>query len=808
MNKTLVFLILSFSVFSYLSGQYIENIAPSQGIVHSVDTELVFGGHGVSFFDFNKDGWDDISFVQEDDSLVFYINNNGFFESVASFAFTPGETRQVLWVDYDNDDDYDLFITSTNGLLNVFQNDGNFNFTDVTLQAGLSQFNANNYGVSFADFDNDGFLDFYIARYSMSGSENDESITNRLYKNNGDGTFTDVTSVAGVADSIQPSYMGAWIDINKDSYPDLYVINDRVLWGNSLYINNGDGTFSDFTNQSGLSMFGEDPMGVMIGDYNNNGNLDVLCSNGGPPTKPPRLYVNNGDSTFTENASNLGITVSDTFMCTWGGTWIDIDNDSYLDMYLTNGFLLQATGEVSNYFFRNIEGSHFVLDTSIFLGNHVAASYSVAKGDIDNDGYYDMVVQNAKDYNSFIWKNNYGPTTGNSYIKITLEGTVSNNMAIGSWIEVFTDGKTLTHYTQLGENFISQDSQHHIFGLENATEVDSVYIRYPSGHIDKYYNLIANEHYFFKEGETLKASVYVSDTIICNSDSMFAYSDEFQNISWFNGLTADSISIFSTGNYFYSAFSSHGIEVFSDTITITVAETPSLSAQVSNPSCFGANDGAIQVDVFHDTTLLNPQFIWNNNSTGSLLQNLDGGEYTVYYNDIAGCEDSLNVLLQNPPALINNFIITDETSGNDGIIEVMTFGGIPPYDYQLNNSAATPPFENLPNGIYSVTVSDINNCNITDTVFINSTLNTLNVTNEPNKISIYPNPVASGNKIIIKTTLNLIDNFKIKNIEGKVIVESSISSESIQINQNSGIYLIEFYDKNNLIIDVKKLIVN
>jgi hypothetical protein len=120
---------------SFSTAQFFENIAPQQGIEHSVSTNLNFGGHGVSFFDFNKDGWDDITFVQENDSILFYVNNEGVFEKMPSTIFFPGETRQVIWVDFDNDGDYDLFITATNGLARLLENDGQFAFTDITSQS-------------------------------------------------------------------------------------------------------------------------------------------------------------------------------------------------------------------------------------------------------------------------------------------------------------------------------------------------------------------------------------------------------------------------------------------------------------------------------------------------------------------------------------------------------------------------------------------------------------------------------------------------------------------------------------------------
>ena len=143
--------------------QNFVNIAPSIGIYHSVNTNLLYGGNGVCFFDFDNDGWDDITFIQENDSILFYKNVNGDFSLIPSFVFNPGQTRQVLWVDYDNDGDNDLFITATNGLARLLNNDGLFNFTDVSIAAGLSGFNTNNFGVSFGDYDRDGHVSASIS---------------------------------------------------------------------------------------------------------------------------------------------------------------------------------------------------------------------------------------------------------------------------------------------------------------------------------------------------------------------------------------------------------------------------------------------------------------------------------------------------------------------------------------------------------------------------------------------------------------------------------------------------------------------
>ena len=725
---------------SELFAQQFENIAPAQNIQHSVNTELLFGGHGVSFYDFDNDGWDDITFIQENDSVILYKNVAGTFQLIPSIAFQSGEIRQALWVDYDNDGNNDLFVTATNGLAKLYRNDGDFNFEDVSVQAGLSEFISNNYGVTFADYNLDGFLDFYLTRYQMEGSEEDPSKTNALYRNNGNGTFTDVTLDAGVTDSVQPSFMGIWIDVNKDLLPDLYVINDRILWGNSLYLNNGDGTFTDYTLPSGTEMFGEDPMGATFGDYDNDGDLDMLLANGGPPTKPPRLYTNNGDSTFFENAAAMNIDVPVTFMCTWGGSWIDADNDSYLDLYLTTGFLIQAFGEVRNYFFINNQGSSFTDAPSLFANDHVAASYSVAKGDIDNDGCADLVVQNAKDYESFIWKNNYGPTTGNNYLKVTLEGTQSNKMAIGSWISVYCENQIFTHYTRCGESFISQDSQHHIFGLSNYNIVDSIVIDFPSGITNTYYDIDVNQHIYFTEFAPTH-EITASSTSICQGDTLWIDGGDYASHNWNNGWEQRYIPVTQSGQYSVTVTNNSGIQIESNTLDISVISPPDITADINNVTCYNSNNGAIQLTIASNAN--SPAISWSNGSTGTSVQNLTPGSYSFNYSDEAGCSDSGEYDIFEAPEIVVFTDISLNQTTNLYELDVIIFGGTPSYTLFLDGNSIGLFHTDIQPGTYVLSIIDANGCIHEQ----NITFDALSITNnlESDLVTWYPNPSSNGN---------------------------------------------------------------
>lgn len=771
-----ILVVLVSSVCGNVFAQQFDNIAPQQGINHTVNTQLQFGGHGCGFFDFDNDGWDDITFIQETDSVVLYRNNNGVFELIPSVAFQIGQIRQALWVDYDNDGDYDLFMTSTNGQARLYQNDGNFNFTDVTVAAGISTAIANNFGVTFADYDLDGYLDFYLARYQMSGNETNPAHVNVLYRNNGDGTFTDVTQFAGVADSIQPSFMGAWIDINRNGLPDLYVINDRVLWGNSMYLNNGDGTFTDITSICGAEMFGEDPMGVTFGDYDNDGDLDFALSNGGPPTKPVRLYTNNGNETFFENAGPMGINVPVTFMCTWGGSWIDVNNNSFMDLYMTTGLLMQASGEVRNYLFMSNQANSFTDSPNLFSSNHIAASYSVAKGDIDNDGYADLIVQNAKNYNSFIWKNNYGPATGNNYIKITLQGTLSNTMAIGSWITVYCQGTTLTHYTRCGESFISQDSQHHIFGLGQVQIIDSIVVDYPSGISDVYYSVPVNQHLYFSESETLTFELDnpSNSTIVCTSDVLELTAPVFNSYLWSTGETTQSILVTESGQYSVIGYNSQGHPYTSDTLEFEFVPEVYINSTVTHVLCYNDTTGSAVLTVFNQTN--NYEITWSNGGTGTQQSGLSAGTYVYNYSDEFGCEFSGSFIVNQGNEILLFSETTNQTTFESGTLQLMAIGGTPPFQILVNGNPMPSNPMDVDSGAYVVTVIDANGCVYEELITIGfETVGSI-MSFDADKLSAYPNPVR-GNVVCfsgfdVSTIIGVVDE------SGREIAFEKIDNEN------------------------------
>ena len=685
-----------------LNAQTFTNVAPNQNVT-AASLNSDNWGSGVSFYDYNNDGWDDLSFAMEQDNQVFYQNNAGTF-SLDSFSFYSEEAaKHVLWVDYDNNGVLDVLLTTSGGPIKLFRNDGSFSFSDVTILAGLATSVAENYGASFGDYDKDGDLDLYVCKRNSTGNPLSLNDVNNLYKNNGDGTFTDVSFSSGTDNGLKLSFQGVWLDYDKDSWPDLYVINDRNLFQNALYRNNGDGTFNEVAVTANVEMATDDPMTISVADFDNDEDLDVFVSNTGITNKP-HLFENQNDGTFINEAPYYNLELD---FASWGGVWLDHDNNGLQDLYLATSSLNPTIPEVRNFFYKNNFPNPFIEDSSVFIGNHIAKSHAVARGDLNNDGFYDLVVQNNSPAMPFLWENSGNV---NNFIKITLEGTVSNHFAIGSWISIFIAGNRYTQYTMCGENYLGQNSQHHIIGMGNNSIVDSIHIEYLSGIVDKYYHLPVNQDYLFVEGETLSLIQLELGGInpFCEGDSVTLTAPNLLSYLWSNGDSSRTIKVFNEGGYFLNGVDSSGMLVRSDTIYLERIEPPTINYMVQNPSCFSSMDGKIILDVLNegqDYTLE-----WNNGIISDSIVNFYSGLYSYSYVDVFGCMYAEEFNITQPFPLNLQLDIIALTNSNLASVNIIINGGTSPYTILLNGDTASNSIDSLVDGSYLLEVIDLLAC--------------------------------------------------------------------------------------------------
>jgi len=457
---------------------------------------------GVSFCDFDGDGWDDLTFATEVGYEVkFFKNNSGTFTEISNLGpiFNSDKTLQINWVDYDNDGDKDLFIVSHSGSNKLYQNDGTFTFSDVTFSAGIDISTLYAFGASWGDYNNDSYLDIFIS-YRDESQPNDIYF-NTLYKNNGDGTFTDVSAATGLdlTDNLL-SFCSSFFDYDNDGWQDIYIANDKQDNENIMYHNNGDGTFSDTSVATGTNV-SIDAMSTAISDCNNDGYLDIYVTN---TTMGNVFFENNGDGTFTDIASTNG-TLMETVA--WGAVFLDADNDMDTDLYVSGLFTTaNQPSFLPSAFYENQGDDTFLIPNTAGSGFDAddSMSYSNAIGDVDNDGYPDIVVVN-RESNNFIFHNN---GSSNNYLKVRLEGTTSNRDGIGSWIQAYNNGVPQNRYTLLGEGFTSQNSNSEFFGLGAETVVDSLKVKWLSGTVDILYNVSVNQTLSVVEGSSLSVNKF------------------------------------------------------------------------------------------------------------------------------------------------------------------------------------------------------------------------------------------------------------------------------------------------------------
>lgn len=491
MNK--IFFLVFLFFFSTVNAQIsFEDVANEIGTAYSYGTST-WGG-GVSFADFDNDGWDDLTFASEEGTEIYFLkNNDGIFNSISLNGISNTfKTKQVIWVDYDNDGDQDFFVTGFEGVNKFYKNDGDMNFTDISSTIGFFQTDLFTYGVSFADMDNDGDLDAFIL--NRDGVADDQR--NYLYRND-EGTYIDITASAGLSMSSHLSFCSIIFDYNNDGFQDIYISNDKPDNLNILYKNNGDGTFDDVSEYSGAGI-GINAMTTTIGDYNNDGWFDIYITN---TPEGNELLRNNGDGTFTNVAEATATTFNSVG---WGAVFLDADSDGLLDLYVSSDFDGSVGSFLSAAFYHQQNNETFIIPENIGFQDDTRKSYTNAIGDIDNDGKPDIVVGNDIEPN-FLWANT--TVNENNWLKVKLEGVISNRDGIGNTIEINIDGQSQYRYTLAGEGYLSQNSFYEFFGMGNATEVDYVKVTWTAtGEIEIINNIAANQAIIIKEGSGVLSS--------------------------------------------------------------------------------------------------------------------------------------------------------------------------------------------------------------------------------------------------------------------------------------------------------------
>ncbi|MDX1627327.1 MAG: FG-GAP-like repeat-containing protein [Fulvivirga sp.] len=776
---------------SQLHGQEIiyENTAGSLGIDHTFGQEVPSGG--VSLIDFNQDGLDDITLSTGDGFYNrFFVNTgNGFSEIEIDLPGTDGEAKQIIWADYDNDGDQDLFIAYASSNNFLFRNDGQLNFTDVTEAAGLKREFIPTYGATWGDYDRDGFLDIYMTDRKLNTGG---TASNHLFKNNGDGTFTETTHYAAVSDSNKAPHCASFFDFNNDGWEDIYVAQDKYL-GNSLFLNNGNGSFSNVSEstRSGLAL---NAMSVTVGDFDENHYLDIYITN---TEEGNKLLRNEGNQKFVEVAEN---TNTSFYSVGWGALFLDVDNDTDLDLYVSGDYSRDA-GPKSILYVKEDSGPY----TEMQLPNDNARSFANAWADFDNNGLLDIVVNNSSPDKSAVWYNK--TANNNNWVKFSLKGIVSNRDGIGTRIELFFDNHSIVSQKISGYGFLGQNSGNIHFGIGNATSIDSVYIKWPSGHIDVLKNVESNKLHHITEGQynDFEAKIIKPPVnTICKGDSIRLTANLYgrgMTYSWSDGSTKPYIYVKNSGNYQVHIKNDElGVDFVSGSVSIEVANSAVINPEIeiNNVSCYGVADGSISVDPALSTAY---SITWTHDLTEKsfTLDNLDKGLYAyTLINKDNGCQILGDVSIFEPDSLGIHYEI-DHPISTSALIKISAAGGVAPYEFLWeHNDAKTSEVIVDQNSSYHVEVTDNTNCKKLKSIKV-TTIEVINSLESASllKISVYPNPTKSNLKI--ESEKSIIEEINLFKLNGQMLFNRAIMSKKASLDVNTlppGVYLIKVHLRN------------
>ena len=525
-HKTLLF--LCFLVAFQVNAQF-SNVSSTAGITMTHDGEAVSEfmdvGSGVAWFDYNNDGQQDLYITMRTGANYLYENNgDGTFTDVANAANAQdasGDGAGVVTGDFNNDGFLDLYLA--NGTEDaLLKNNGDGTFSDITSGSGLEVTgDRRGTSASWGDYDDDGYLDLYVSHHRpvALGAYDITEVQDFLFHNNGNETFTDVSSLLGISDLQGHGFIGGWTDFDNDGDRDIILINDCIAEGvgagtegTKIFRNDGgtdgvsDWTFTEVGHSMGI-IDPEDPtisdcrngMGIGVGDFNRDGWIDFYYTNIGNVV----LFKNDGDGTFTNVSNSAGVETQAAHYFSWGASFVDYDMDGYQDIITAIGSLdiPAMINPQPNMLFKN-NGDETFTDVAGSLGiNDNNKTRHIVHADYDNDGDLDFLVHNYGE-TPMLMENTIN--NGFHYLKVSLSGVESNSYGIGAKLKLTLADNSVQYFeTRSGSNLGGGDDINPYFGLGTNETVLEMEITWPSGTVQVLENISADQVFSVLEDESL-----------------------------------------------------------------------------------------------------------------------------------------------------------------------------------------------------------------------------------------------------------------------------------------------------------------
>ncbi len=832
---------------SFSNAQTYNNIAQQLGVV-AVNSANEHGA-GTSCVDFDLDGDDDLTFAIDNEIRIY--RNTGGLAQLVDFGFSvDNNAKHPVWIDYDNDGDLDFYFTQSLFPNKLYQNSNN-TFTEVTASAGLPQTNVSTFGCAWGDYDRDGDLDLFECTYIYTYvGENQYDWHNHLHQNNGDGTFSDVTLEAGVSDGISLSFQSIWSDLNNDGWLDLYVIND-LEHPNRLYLNNTDGTFTEVAEEWNAAVAEMDAMTASVGDYNNDGWQDIFVTN--TSIGQCALLQNTGDGfENVANSANVELNML-TWGAAWFDPDLDMDLDLYVcennylspllpNPYLKNngaGFFVNSAS--STFFFDNNNSySVATLDwnqdgrADLAVNNFSPQNASVWRSNQPGDGWLKVnlhgTVSNSHGIGAKVttWVNGVQQTkelfAGENYLgqntNILLFGTNGANQIdsvvvqwpsgiLDRWFAIpsnqllqAVEGSTYACSIQSsagnvlceGDSLLLAVTGSHAAILWSNQSTDPTIWVYEAESVsvttwDEWGNSAVSELFEITASEPPSFTSIVTHPLcfgdengrieLIETSNVISVEWDEENVSFIN----DSLS---EGTYPFTVWNTDGCQFLYEETLIAPAQLE-LSATITDVSCYSGTDGTASIQIVGGTAPF--EIDWADFAP----EELEASDFQVSVTDFNGCEQTISITVSEPEPIVVELLGLD--CDNDLTVSADVSGGISPYILIWSNGMEGEVFQ-APVGVYALYVTDANGCvHTVSDIECPSGVNEKRTT----EVSMFPNPASDAINVVVSEEM-LGTILRILDTQGRVIWAEEVKSTHLVLEVSDWPEGLYFFAGNRLVV--------
>lgn len=659
-------------------------------------------GCGLSTADFNGDGWDDVTASGSDGWIKLYTGGPDGFTLHNEWQMS-NEGKAVLWIDIENDGDLDLFVgvLQVGVFLFVQQDDGEL--IEEGLARGMPVLqNWDVRGFSARDYDRDGDLDLYITSYhDLSQSIIYE---NMLFQNGGNGYFEDITLAAGVGNGYMHSFQGAWMDFDGNGFDDLWVINDRSIFPNALYSNQGNLPFTDISEDSG-SDIGIEAMSATLFDPDNDGDWDQYVTN---IEGNPNAFLRNNGGIYEDIAPDAGV---DNLLYGWGTCGIDVDGDRWDDMMVAT-YRFPNTNPYDNILYMNDGSGIQFTEATEDWPNEQFQLYCLGRLDLDGDRTPDVVGHGNAAFAQVLHNTN---SEGAARLTVDLVGLASNTFGVGSVIKVHADGLSQMRQVNAGCDYMTQHTYTRFFGLGDVQLIDSIEVFWPTGAREVFFDVPSDTALVIAEGVADAALEFIPPACPWSSGSWsLPFDPETTDMTW-NGepVTSSIVVADSAGAWTLEASWWNEDYTWSETVNWSPQPEPDLEIEVEPGACYG-DSGLISWDFGDFMSVMVSDSLWPNTVSAAAFSD---GAYAVDVEVNVGCTVALAFEVNAPPPLTAEAVVLDPLCfGESGSAEVVIGGGTPPLSLDVSGVDLAVLWP----GVWPYVLSDSLGCALTDTLVVSA----------------------------------------------------------------------------------------